>query len=260
MKTCEKCGTVNEADVNFCVNCGNKLSNNVDAAKNHAHMDMPSKKSPAVAEQKENGKQFCEQCGTANESDVKFCVSCGNNMSGNSSMPSRQEYPSMPYQNRPVAKDQYMSDEEMMQLRSVPNPLMIIWEKFLFPEKMIVIGAILNFLLAIFWVSVGYMSVSMAFLYFATMGASLFLINLSREVTLLKKIELSRWQIVIGASWLAWLISPMLSAMFGSYGYGNMSISSTYAFFGTIFSILMLSGAIMLQGLLVQHAFQQKNK
>ena len=173
MKTCEKCGTVNEADVSFCVNCGNKLSSGVDAPKSSVHMDMPVQKRSAVANQKESKKQFCEQCGTANESDVKFCVSCGSNMSGN---------PGMSNKNHIAANEQYMSDEEMMQLRSVPNPLMVIWDKFLFPEKMIVVGAILNFLLAIFWVSVGYMSVSMAFFYFATMGTSLFLINLSKAL------------------------------------------------------------------------------
>lgn len=255
MKTCEKCGTENEADVRFCVNCGNKSFSDASAPKNNVHMDMPAQKRPVVIEQKEIGKQFCEQCGTANESDVKFCVSCGNNMTGNFNMPRPNNQINMngSYQTRPIA-DMYTTDQEMMQLRSVPNPVMVMWESILFPEKMIVVGAILNCLLAIFWVSGSYLSVPMAVFYFATMATSLWLIHISRGVSLLKKAELSRWQIAIGAFWLSWLFN----IVFNSYSYNGYSGNSGILVFNTIFSIVMLSGAIMLQGTILQHVFSQK--
>ncbi len=254
MKKCEKCGTVNEEDVSFCVNCGNKLLSHIDASKKPAQMDMPAKKPQTVDHQKDSKKQFCEQCGTANEADVKFCVNCGNNMFENSGAGSQTNMGGSNY-GRPIV-DSYANDEEMMQLRSVPNPAMVIWNNLLFPEKIIAVGAVLNCLLAIFWVEDNYLSLFMYVLYFATMAASLWLIHISRGVSLLKKAELSRWQIAIGAFWLSWLFSLVFRNY--SYGYGGGSLSLLV--FNTIFSIGMFSGAIMLQGTILQHVFKQKSK
>ncbi len=158
------------------------------------------------------------------------------------------------YQSAQPIADRYVSDEEMVHLRSVPNPVMVIWESLLFPEKMIAIGAILNCLVALFWVADEYLSVFMAILYFATMAASLVLIHLSRGISLLKKAELSRWQVAIGAFWLSWLLNIVFR---GTEYYGDV-----YALFvfNAITSIAMFSGAIMLQGTILQHIFQQKNK
>lgn len=250
MKTCEKCGTVNEADVSFCVNCGNKLASHVDAPKNHTHMDMPAQKRPVVVQQKENGKQFCEQCGTANESDVKFCVSCGHNMVGNSNMQ---------YQNTSKAAS-YMTDEEMMQLRSVPNPVMVIWEKLLFPEKLILIGTLMGCVAAVI---LGFSSpdnVVLPIFYFLTMVGSLALLYISREASVVKRIELARWQIAFGAFWLAMYITSTFYSLQNSVTYsyaGPFTFGLWLSFFS---SIGVLTGAIMLQGILVQHVSNRKNK
>jgi len=265
MKKCEKCGTVNEADVSFCVNCGEKLLSATGAPKSHAHKataphsrSMHHQERPAVgghlpADQKKGATQYCENCGTANEADVKFCVSCGNNLSGNSSLPNNQMNMNRSHQARPMTES-YTNDEDIMQLQSTPNPVMVIWNNLLFPEKIIAVGAILNCLIAIFWIADSYLSLVMAIFYFATMAASFVLIHLSRGVTLLKKAELSRWQVAIGAFWLSWL----LNIVFNSSGYfrGNSGLLVLNA----IFSIAMLSGAIMLQGILLKHIFQQKNR
>jgi hypothetical protein len=199
----------------------------------------------------------CDKCGAVNEGDVNFCVSCGNKLVGNvshigASHGSRPHMDMPQQQSERPAPERYMSDEEMMRLRSVPNPVVVMWEKLLFPERMIAVAAILNIVLAIFWASSNYLSVPMAILYFASMGASLALTYLSSESSLTKKIEWSRWQIVIGAFWLSWLFN----IAFRSYGYYD--VPSGLLVFNTIFSVGMLSGAMMLQGILVQYVFQQK--
>ncbi len=265
MKKCEKCGETNEADVSFCVNCGEKLLNATSVPKNHnhkakshghTHTRINRQERPAVdgnlrVDQKKGATQYCENCGTANEADAKFCLSCGNSLSGNSSLPNNQMNRS--YRARPMTAP-YTNDEDIMQLQSAPNPVMMIWNNLLFPEKMIAVGAILNCLVAIFWVADSYLSLPMAIFYFVTMVASLLLIHLSRGVTLLKKAEFSRWQVAIGAFWLSWLLNLIFSML------GYLKGNSGLLVFNTIFSGVMLSGAIMLQGILLKHVFQQKNK
>jgi hypothetical protein len=195
----------------------------------------------------------CDECGSTNEADVNFCVNCGNKLGESVNHVGVPQGRAVPHVDMPKQQlERYMSDKDMIQLRSVPNPAMVMWEKLLFPERMIGAAAILNIVLAIFWVSAGYLSVVMSILYFGTMGASLALTYLSSESSLAKKIEWSRWQIVIGAFWLSWLFN----IAFRSYGYYD--VPSGLLVFNTIFSVGMLAGAMMLQGILVQYVFQQK--
>lgn len=53
---CKACGRENDADLNFCVYCGQQL--NAAAA-----LTTPNK--------------YCPSCGTAADSDDSFCVKCG---------------------------------------------------------------------------------------------------------------------------------------------------------------------------------------
>lgn len=61
MKKCNKCGfTTENSEMNFCVNCGNKMTEINDTASGAT-----------------GSGQTCRNCGFANKSNVKFCIKCG---------------------------------------------------------------------------------------------------------------------------------------------------------------------------------------
>ncbi len=269
MKTCEKCGTANEPDVVFCVNCGSKLAASGVASINHPgnhhaakvgmskaneHLDIPHQPHPAAAQRKAAEQVFCESCGTANETGVRFCVNCGSNLSNDSAAP--QSQPVRQYSNAQQPYGNFQQPYDVEPVQYAPNPLELMWRDMLFPEKMIIVGAILNCLLAIFWIFAGsLLSPMLAFFYFVTMGGSLVLAYLSRGVSLLKKMELSSWHVAIGAFWLSWLFDVVFRT--NGYYYNG---TSALLIFNVICSIVMLSGAIMLQGVLIRSALQQRSK
>jgi len=219
----------------------------------------------------------CEKCGAANEADVRFCVSCGNKLSGSVSA----NHMNAPYQNH-MPVDSEMTDETRAMIEQSPNPLALIWNKLLFPERMIVVGAFMGGVAAIFW---GTSIFLLSAFYFVTMFLSLALMYISREASLLKRLELSRWQIVIGTFWLplgivAMQIMSSVNSAMGTFGgslygtsssstsslYGMMGVSNsigsiTFSLWLSLFSsILILVGAVMLQGMLLNYAFKAKVK
>ncbi len=59
---CNKCGTDNNIENNFCINCGNRLDKN-----------------------EHSGEIICESCGAVNELTNNYCTSCGENLKSPSS-------------------------------------------------------------------------------------------------------------------------------------------------------------------------------
>ena len=257
MRYCENCGAPNEADVRFCVNCGAKLSDVVAAPTNQAHAAPAHHHAPA-------------NHAHASDAPVQHAPYAGS--------PIDRGYADVPYQNSAIL-DSEVSERAHETMNQTTSLVKMIWDRFLFPERMIVIGAVMGCVAAIFWGTAIFL---LSAFYFLTMILALALIYLSKDASLLKRIELSRWQIVIGTFWLPLGIVAMqimssvygimstASSLYGSTAgsssslYGAMSSSSsagslTFSLWLSLFSsILILTGGIMLQGLLVRHVFNQK--
>ena len=244
MKTCEKCGASNDADTKFCVGCGNNLSNVIDKSNYH---------------HAETGVKKCVQCGTDNEPDTKFCVGCGNNLSDNyhaapSNYPGHMD---APRQERSFS-DLEMTDEIRASLQQIPNPVAVFWEKLLFPERMILVGALLGCVAAVFLGgSDSSNGVVLAIFYFLSMAGSLTLLYISQGSSVVKRVELARWQIALGAFWLAMYLTSALYSLGGYSPAGSFVFGLWLSFFS---SVAVFVGAIMLQGILVQHVFKRKQK
>ena len=70
MKTCQQCGYENKDEMNFCVNCGNKLVNDTP----------PENKSSEDTDTKNEALKVCNECGYENKDEMNFCVNCGNKL------------------------------------------------------------------------------------------------------------------------------------------------------------------------------------
>jgi lysylphosphatidylglycerol synthetase-like protein (DUF2156 family) len=198
----------------------------------------------------------CEKCGSKNESDVRFCVNCGNKLvASTAGAPSNHAVhvgASPRTQQGIVDGYQY---HESASLHQTSNPLGQVWNGFLMQERMIVIGAVIGCVAAILEGNSNFLSASV---YFIIMLASLYLIYTSINIPVVKKIELVRWQIAIGAFFLM-----SIDSLYYLIGRSMTSSSSLGAhvfssWLSLISSILILVGAIMLQGILVRHAFHHK--
>jgi|GEM_PF-3013067 len=207
----------------------------------------------------------CVNCGTVNEPDVRFCVNCGSKLLNSHGLTNNHEHNAGASYQKHGSIDAELANKAKETMQQTKNLAKFIWDKLLYPERMIVIGAILGCIAAIFWGTTVFL---LSAFYFLTMFSSLALIYLSQKTSIAKRIELARWQIVIGTFWLPLAVIAMqvmgsINGMIGSLGaLTRTSVSTgslTFSLWLSLFaSVLILAGAIMLQGLLLRVFLQPK--
>ncbi len=77
VKTCPKCGSINEDDDSFCAECGNRLASiKIECGNCGAEMEGNAKFCTECGKPMIK-KRTCPNCSEENESLAKFCQSCG---------------------------------------------------------------------------------------------------------------------------------------------------------------------------------------
>lgn len=260
MKKCDKCWVDNEIDVVFCINCGNKFINDTNSLGDNLKDSIPDNQEIKIEKWDK-----CSKCWKLNKERTRFCIYCGNKIFvASSTTENNEQNINKPYQEYLITDSEF-SNKAKESIKQTTVIITGIWRILLFSEKMIVIGAIMGLIAAIFWISSIFV---LSALYILCMAVSLILVYLSNKALLIKKMELSRWQIAIGAAWLPldilaiqainsfyWIFSSYWAGVLPS-SIGSYSFSAWLSLFSSIF---ILTWGIMLQWVLLKNIFNQNN-
>lgn len=193
----------------------------------------------------------CKRCQEPNDHQAQFCVRCGNSLAEVAHKDSDYDF---------TAETSAAFNRSKERVDHATSMIQKIWIKLLFPEKLITIGALIGGLSVFFW-GKNYLFYSLVYL--ASMILAIILVYLSQEQQIIKKIEHARWQILIGAFWLgvgvfAWFFADEIAGL-GLLGRKYMSSLSNGIMLSVLSSILVVSGALMLHGLLLRKITSHKN-
>lgn len=223
-------------------------------------------------------KNKCKQCGKLNEEGSQFCDNCGASFSGDFQPVKTNEANDI----TPAEQATVMINKTKEKTEQTAKTAKKMWKKLLFPEQIIVAGALLG-IVSFFlpWITLVFDIEKISesgfgiakdhwclFLYLVTMLISLALIYFSQGASVISKIKLARWQISIGTFWLAisifcLIITSSITAAvnnlieeflgsFGSYGGDFFAVSSSIGMWMLLLSaLLIIIGAFKLQSVLL---------
>ena len=227
----------------------------------------------------------CKKCGKLNEDESKFCDDCGASFSGDSQLTENINENNESDNITPAEQAAVMINKTKEKTKQTTKVAKKIWKKLLFSEQIIVFGALLG-IVSFFlpWITVvldmektlgsGFEIAKewrFLFLYPIAMLTSLALIYFSQGASVILKIKLARWQILLGTFWLTMgvacliVISSMTEAVndfmegflgsFGSYNnYYNDFFTVSYSVGMWMFllsALLIIVGAFKLQSTLL---------
>lgn len=186
----------------------------------------------------------CKRCQALNDHQAQFCVRCGNSLAEVAHKQNDYDF---------TAETSAALSRSKERVDHATSMIQKIWVKLLFPEKLITIGALIGCVSVFFW-GKNYLFYSLVYL--ASMVLAIIFVYLSQEQQIIKKIEHARWQILIGAFWLgvgvfAWFFADEIAGL-GLLGRKYMGSLSNGIMLSVLSSILIVSGALMLHGLLLR--------
>ena len=232
----------------------------------------------------------CKQCGKLNEDEAQFCDNCGASFSGDSQPVKDEDANEINKDSEtkdvtPAEQATVMINKTKEKTEQTTKAAKKMWGKLLFPEQIIVVGALLgvvSFFLP--WITVvldmektsgsGFEIAKewgFLFLYPIAMLISLALIYFSQGASVISKIKLARWQISLGTFWLtigavflivvisiSEAVNDFMKGFLGSFGSYNNYYSDFFTascsigmWMFLLSSLLIIIGAFKLQSKLL---------